>query len=221
MRQRDPRSDIDSNVRTASPAAHGKTETSEEPVGRPVRSIRSREDIEEAIRTLPDAGWVRLRRIAAACCPGRPQDAEDLLQEAFTRAVAGSRQCPADVDVIAFLAETMHGIASDAAKSLARHPERRAIALMTEDGLVVDPPDCRPNAEQALESDGEVKRITQEVLARFEDDPVAQMMVEGIIEGMEGEELRSLVDLTTIAFASKRRLIRRRLELSFPDGEVP
>jgi RNA polymerase sigma-70 factor (ECF subfamily) len=186
-----------------------------------VRSIRSREDIEETICALPDSGWVRLRRIAAACCPGRPQDAEDLLQEAFARALVGSRKCPVDVDVVAFLAETMHGIASDAAKSRARHPERRAIALVTEGGLAVDPPDSRLNAEQALESDGEVKRITQEVLACFEDDPVAQMMVEGVIEGMEGEELRSLVDLTLIAFASKRRLIRRRLERSFPDGEVP
>lgn len=186
-----------------------------------MRSIRSREDIEEAIRALPDAGWVRLRRIAAAYCRGRPQDAEDLLQEAFARVVAGSRRCPVDVDVIAFLAETMHSIASDAAKSLARHPERPAIALMTEAGLVLDLPDCRPNAEQALESDGEVKRITQVVLARFEDDPVAQMMVEGVIEGIEGEELRGLVDLTPIAFASKRRFIRRRLERSFPNGEVP
>ena len=50
-----------------------------------MRSIRSREDIEETICALPDSGWVRLRRIAAACCPGRPQDAEDLLQEVFVQ----------------------------------------------------------------------------------------------------------------------------------------
>jgi hypothetical protein len=48
--------------------------------------------------------------------------------------------------------------------------------------------------------------------------PLAQVMVEGGMEGMEGEELREVTGLTKIAFASKRRLIRRRVEKAFPDG---
>jgi DNA-directed RNA polymerase specialized sigma24 family protein len=183
-----------------------------------VRSIRSREEIDETLRTLPDVGWVRLRKVATALCPGRSLDAEDLLQEAFTRALNGSRKCPVYVDVIAFLAEAMHSIASDDAKAWARHPERRAIALITDGGLAVDPPDCRPNAAEALESDGEVRRIKQAIVGLFADDPVAQVMVEGIMEGMEGEELRAVTELTKTAFASKRRLIRRRIETAFPDG---
>jgi DNA-directed RNA polymerase specialized sigma24 family protein len=218
MRHGYGRSDIDSNVRVGSRAAHGKEATSQEPVGEPVRSIRSREEIDKAIRTLPDAGWVRLRRVAAAFCLGRPLDAEDLLQEAFTRALNGSRKCPVDVDVVAFLAEAMHSIASDAAKARARHPERRAIALITDEGLAVDPPDCRPNAAEGLESADEVRRIKQAIVGLFADDVVAQVMVEGIMEGMEGEELREVTGLTKTAFASKRRLIRRRIETAFPDG---
>jgi DNA-directed RNA polymerase specialized sigma24 family protein len=183
-----------------------------------VRSIRSRQEIDEALRTLPDAGWVRLRKVATVLCPGRPLDAEDLLQEAFTRALNGSRTCPVHVDVIAFLAEAMHSIASDAAKAWVRHPEQRAIALITDEGLAVDPPDCRPNAAEALESDGEVRRIKQAIVVLFADDAVAQVMVEGIMEDMEGEELREVTGLTKTAFASKRRLIRRRIETAFPDG---
>jgi hypothetical protein len=143
-----------SNVRVGSRAAHAKEATSQEPVDEPVRSIRSREEIDETLRTLPDAGWVRLRKVATALCSGRSLDAEDLLQEAFTRALNGSRKCPVHVDVIAFLAEAMHSIASDAAKAWARHPERRAIALITDESLAVDPPDCQPNAAEALETRG-------------------------------------------------------------------
>jgi DNA-directed RNA polymerase specialized sigma24 family protein len=183
-----------------------------------LHSIRSREEIEEAIRTLPVAGWLRLRKVAAMLCLRRPLDAEDLLQETFTRALNGSRKCPVHVDVVIFLAEAMHSIASDAAKARIRHPERRAIALITDDGLTVDPPDCRPNAAEALESDREVRDITQAIVALFAEDPVAQVMVEGIMEGMEGEELREVTGLSKIAFASKRRLIRRRIEKAFPDG---
>jgi RNA polymerase sigma-70 factor (ECF subfamily) len=41
------------------------------------------------------------------------------------------------------------------------------------------------------------------------------------MEGTDGEELRALTDLTKIAFASKRRLIRRRIDKAFPDGWKP
>ena len=46
----------------------------------------------------------------------------------------------------------------------------------------------------------------------FEDDIVAQTIVEGILENMRGEELRALAGLDETAYESKRRLIRRRLE---------
>jgi DNA-directed RNA polymerase specialized sigma24 family protein len=187
-----------------------------------VDSVLSREEIEQAIRMLPDAGTVRLRRTAAACCLGRPQDAKDLLQEALARALGGSRKCPRHVDVVRFLAEVMHSISSDAAKERQRHPQQQAVSLFADDGaLALDPLDCAANAEQQLASDGEVKRITQAIIGLFDDDPVAQVIVEGIMEDMEGEELRELAGLTKLAFASKRRLIRRRIEQAYPDGFVP
>jgi len=42
-----------------------------------------------------------------------------------------------------------------------------------------------------------------------------------MIEGTDGEELRALVDLDRTAFASKRRLIRRRIDKAFPNGWKP
>jgi DNA-directed RNA polymerase specialized sigma24 family protein len=187
-----------------------------------VQSFLSREQIEQAIRILPQVGWVRLRKVAAAYCRGRPFDADDLLQRAFTKALDASRQCPADIDVVRFLADTMHSIASDDAKKRRRHPELQAVSLFGDDGgLALDPPDCRATAEQALAGDQQAARFKQAIIGLFADDPVAQVMVEGIMEGMEGEELREVTGLTKIAFASKRRLIRRRVEKAFPDGWSP
>ena len=51
----------------------------------------------------------------------------------------------------------------------------------------------------------------QRIVALFGDDPVAQVIVEGIMEGTRGEDLRALTDLDPTAYQSKRRLILRRI----------
>ena len=185
-------------------------------------TLLSRDEVAEAIRSLPDPAWIRLRKIAATLCRARPSDADDLLQEAFVRALDGSRQCPHDVDIVRFLAGVMTSIASDFAKALSRHPELRAIPLHDEDGLlVVDPPDKRPSPEQVAISAEVCTRMVYRLLGLFEDDPVAQVTVEGMLDGWEGDELRTLTDLDEVAFASKRRFIRRRIDKTFPNGWKP
>lgn len=188
------------------------------PLRTPVNSTLSREEIEKAIRGLRPAGWVRLRKIAAIYGRTRRLDDEDLLQEAFARALDGSRKCPVNVDIVKFLAEVMRSLASDSAKARARHPELRALPLAGETGLLFDPPDSRPNAEQELDGAQEIARVKAAVLELFDDDLVAQTVAEGMMEGMEGSELRATTDLSTTGFASKRRLIRRRIDTAYPDG---
>ncbi len=57
------------------------------------------------------------------------------------------------------------------------------------------------------------------LLDLFEDDPTVQIILEGIMEGMEGEELRELTELDVTAYQSKCKLIRRRIDRKFPrDG---
>jgi DNA-directed RNA polymerase specialized sigma24 family protein len=183
-----------------------------------VNSTLSREEIEKSIRGLPPAGWVRLRTIAVIYSRTGRLDGEDLLQEAFARALDGSRKCPVNVAIVKFLAEVMRSLASDSAKARGRHPESRALPLADETGLLFDPPDCRPTAEQELEGRREIDRIRAAVLKLFADDLVAQTVAEGMMEGMEGEELRATTDLSTTGFASTRRLIRRRIDIAYPDG---
>jgi RNA polymerase sigma-70 factor (ECF subfamily) len=40
-------------------------------------------------------------------------------------------------------------------------------------------------------------------------------------EGIEGEELRELTELDMTGYATKRRLIRRRIDKAFPQGWKP
>jgi RNA polymerase sigma-70 factor (ECF subfamily) len=56
------------------------------------------------------------------------------------------------------------------------------------------------------------------MLGLFPDDQQARDLLDGIMEGYEGEELRALTDLDEISFASKRRLIRRRIDKHYPKG---
>ena len=123
----------------------------------------------------------------------------------------------------------MRSIASDGAKAHSRR-EARAEKEPTDLRLVPRTGDAEtfdvvsdrtPTIEDQLASSQESGRIKQAVLALFADDVTAETMVEGIMEGMDGEELRALTDLDKTAFASKRKLIRRRIDKAYPNGWKP
>jgi hypothetical protein len=54
----------------------------------------------------------------------------------------------------------------------------------------------------------EVKRI----MSLIDDDPIAQKIVVGMMEGARGEELQQASGLSPTEYESKRRKIRRRIE---------
>lgn len=159
----------------------------------------STDEIHDAISELSDADWHRLRRVADTYAWSRAIEAKDLLHEVFVRALDGRRNCPRNVDVVRFLAEAMRSIASSEEKARQRQPEMDA---------ETEPEDeQQPTVEDTCV---EVQRRST-IVAMFEDDDVAQVLVEGIMEGMEGEDLRALTELNKTEFNSKRRKIRRRI----------
>jgi DNA-directed RNA polymerase specialized sigma24 family protein len=190
------------------------------PAAEPTGPIRARAEIAAAIRAFTPAQWSRLRSVAALYSIGRPMEAEDLLQEAFRLALDGERKCPVAIDVVRFLAEAMRSIANGELKKA-----RRGLVLVPRphpgrpETPVPEPPDSSPNAEQQREAaedeaeeDARHERQRQQIIGLFADDTAAQVIVEGLIEGMRGEDLRALTDLDQTAYQSKRRLIRRRIE---------
>lgn len=183
-------------------------------VADPTEPVRTRAEIAAAIRALSPAQWARLRAIAGHYHTlGCPMEAKDLLQEAFRRAL-DERNCPVSVDIVRFLDQAMRSIRDGELKRAKRRPVLVSPSP-AEGAPAPDAIDPAPNAEERLaaaDEDGARERKRQEVIGLFADDLAAQVIVEGMMEGTRGEDLRALTDLDPTAYQSKRRLIRRRIE---------
>lgn len=182
----------------------------------PARSILSDAEVEEAIESISEAGWHRLRAVARHYSFGI-LDPDDLLHEALYRSLDGRRTCPRHVDIVRFLAEVMHSLASSSFKAAYRHPELHIVDNAEFEERAVT--DCdADDIEQMMISDQEADRIRSTLLSLFADDEAAQIMVEGDMDGMTREELCELTGLHGQAYDSKRRLVRRRIDRAFPEG---
>jgi RNA polymerase sigma-70 factor (ECF subfamily) len=184
----------------------------------PAVASRSRDEVANAIRGLTPVQWARLKKVANRLAFQRPVEAEDLLQMAFASALDG-RRCPANVDVVRFLAEAMRSIADGEVDKASRRivlvPVPRTGEREEEE---VEFPDDEPTVEERLISDETFAEKRAANLALFDDDPTARDLVEGAMAGMTAEELRELTGLDQTAYGSKRRLIRRRIDKVYPKG---
>ena len=154
---------------------------------------------------------LRLKTLARLYARGLPPDAdwEDLLQEALTRVLVGSRTVPADVPPVAFIAGVMRSLRSE-------HRRRHASALrevmepqrkVSGSGSEVDFRDESALPERVISARQEIARIWK----LFADDAVALGILEGIAEGLEPEQIRMQLKITSTAYGSARRRMRRAL----------
>jgi DNA-directed RNA polymerase specialized sigma24 family protein len=185
-------------------------------------SLLTQVEVKRSISVLTSADWLRLHKVARALCRDAAFAADDLLQEAFQRALDGTRQCTRTLDIVHFLAGVMRSIASDWRKARKRRPE---ICLVTETGslqdVVLQVRDSAPVADEVLAVNEEAARLRAAIFALFVDDCLAQRLLEGIMDGLAGAQLRSLTGLSETEFASKRRLIRRRIDKAYPKDWTP
>lgn len=140
--------------------------------------------------------------------------AATLRQEALYKALSGERQCKRDGHVVQFLAGAMRSLAWSARNSAKRRP---TVELEVVGPSIVEQ-ESGGDPHQQLEQAQECELIRQKVLALFDDDPIAQVLVEGVMEDMEGQELCELAGIDTEQLATKRKLIRRRIDRAFPRG---
>jgi len=181
--------------------------------------IRSCSEIADAIRTFTPADWVRLKLTAKKYAFRRNFSPDDLLQEAMRRALEekDGRKCPTHIDVVKFLAEAMRSIADGEAEKVENQMTFIPVANHSgqQDGEI-DLVDSRPNPEETFDAKQNEATITKALCAPFDDDPQAREIVEGILAGFNGEELRKLTSLDKTAYDSKRKLIRRRIDKIYP-----
>jgi DNA-directed RNA polymerase specialized sigma24 family protein len=187
-----------------------------------VGPYRSRDEIASAIRSFTPADFARLKLVARKYSLGRPMAADDLLQEAYQRAL-DSRVCPANVDVVKFLAEAMRSIAHGESEKVENRHTFVAITSKPEDEAqsIPDGADTAEAQMMADEHDRVCIAAHAVIVSLFDDDPVAKLVLEGMMEELSVEEIRELTGLDKVAYDSKRKLIRRRVDNRFPGGLKP
>jgi hypothetical protein len=186
-------------------------------------TVLTRDQVADAIRGLTAAQWTRLKLVAKKYAWRCRFEPDDLLQEAFRRALEESgRKCPARIDVVKFLAEAMRSIADgEADKAKNRVTLVPIISHSQQQQGEFDPEDAKLNAEATIESEQAAAVIRRDVLALFDGDATARDLVEGIMADFSADELRQLSGLDRTAYASKRKLIRRTIDKSYPEGWKP
>ena len=183
------------------------------------REIVSPSESAEALRQLSEADLRRLERIARFRTIGlNDLDWGDLLHDAVTRLLDGSRRWPQGLSLVVFLRETMRSIVSD-------HWRRRStnkIVLEAElpraedgerSGIVENVPDLTTNPEREA-SAAETLASIEEV---FRDDPEAMFVIVGMANGKAPNEIQEEADMNPVRYATTQRRIRRRLARAFPD----
>lgn len=183
------------------------------------KPLRSREELEAAIRAFTDAQWARLGRVGQRYAWRCRWDPDDLVQEAIARALAAGRNCPVHVDAVKFLAEAIRSIADgEAAKAEIAARQVPIVAPGEAAPGAADVEDERLNAEEHALEAGNLAEMRSAVLALFDDDPVARDLADGVMEEMSKAELCEMLSLGEKSYASKRRFIRRRVDEQWPQG---
>ncbi len=187
------------------------------------------EDFEAAVLAISPAGLIRLNAVARLLHGSTGMDPSDLLQEAYLRALAGSRSWSRDIDVVKFLIGAMESIA-DSSRAKVQRRQFSVVArgdfspgniegLASRTGVLFEGRSATPSAEDdALRSEeisSDAERLVawrDELVAAFDDDEQGQLLVMGMMDGLRGKELLEATDLTEAQFPTKYKKVQRRIE---------
>jgi DNA-directed RNA polymerase specialized sigma24 family protein len=173
-------------------------------------------EMRDSIENLSDGDVARLVAGAKSFCRLCGVSADDLLQEAYTRALEGSRTCSRSTEVVAFLCGVMKSLASQEIE--ARKNGFRPVAVMRKGEPVLpdvaaDSVSPEQSAVSAVDDRGALARIDELVA----DDEQLQFLLEGIDDEMRGAELQKLLETDEKGLAALRKKLRRLLQGAFPD----
>jgi DNA-directed RNA polymerase specialized sigma24 family protein len=185
------------------------------------------EEFAAAMDALTRIEKIRLRKAQQIFARPPLVDGDDLLQELYSRVFGGTRHWRVGEDVLTFATQAMRSFAHEATEKSQRESVtlspgfRQAgdaavaeLGFANRDGVVgtvhqsITPEDNLVAADERklLES------YRQSALASLDGDDAAQLLLEGMCDGLKGRKLQDLTGLGGTEFASKQTLVRRRLE---------
>jgi DNA-directed RNA polymerase specialized sigma24 family protein len=158
-----------------------------------------------ALDLLTEMDLLRLKSIARVYGRGLPPEVawEDLLQEALTRVITGSRRPPEGLRTVAFVAGVLRSLRADYWRRAARESGGRE----DDDSSALSWPDPAPGPERTLSARQELTAIRQ----LFAEDPTALKIIHGLGEGLSADQIRRTAGLSKTDYDSARRRMRRTL----------
>ena len=185
----------------------------------PAESYASIQEVADALVTLQSADKARLRYAAQLRSIGLTGVSwEDLLSEAATRALSGTRRWPKDVPFVAFLMQTVRSIASEEWHRLSIRGEVLESDFQANDdnqggAVLADIALDTLSPERIALARGALREI--EVL--FSDDPDALGVIRGLALGHSPEETQVENGMSAVSYASTQKRIRRALATHFAE----
>ena len=163
---------------------------------------RSKGVVRAAVAKLSSTDLLRLKSVAQfASRKLGTWGWEDLLQEALSRALDGSRSCPSHVPVLTFLVQTMRSLANEEWE----RAFRPAALAVSKTGLVMAEQAAEPDPERALAAAQELA----EVRGWFAGDSAALALIDGMGRGDDADEIRRRARLDERGYLAAQKRIRR------------
>jgi DNA-directed RNA polymerase specialized sigma24 family protein len=165
-----------------------------------------------ALNLISRMDFLRLKAIARLHARGLPPDVswDDLLQEAFTRAIVGSRRKPEGVPMVAFLAGIMRSLRTEHWRRARGGPgshESLRIDHQRDLSRSAELRDPASDLEQALLAREQIEAIEE----LFAGDDVALGIIAGLAEGRSAAQIRSAMGISKTEYDSARKRMRRTL----------
>src|SRR6185437_278455 len=153
-----------------------------------------------ALELVTKMDLLRLKAVARLYARGLPPDVswDDLLQEAFTRILVGTRHRPEGVKMTAFVAGIMLSLRSD---------HRRRGRRRTQAPSELEPADARPGPESLLSGGQELSAIKR----LFAGDALALRVLSGLAEGSTAEQICTVAGISRTDYDATRKRMRRCL----------
>jgi DNA-directed RNA polymerase specialized sigma24 family protein len=162
-----------------------------------------------ALELISRLDLLRLKTIARIYARGLLPDGvwEDLLQEAITRVLTGSRRQPEGLTMVAFVAGILRSLRAHYWRRARREPrdDKLRIDHRGEESFALDLADPTPGPERALEARQQLTLIK----LLFADDPTALKIIDGLGDGLSAEQIRRSAGLSKTDYDSARRRMRR------------
>jgi hypothetical protein len=190
------------------------------------------DEVRQAIENLTPAQTARLIKVATIAIWGSEYTSpQELMNEAVARALSGAlgapgRGWPRSVPFMAFMINTMRGIANDSSESHAQSRTERYSAMAaegSEEDLLGSLGHFHPSAEQdATERQEKTLREARAkedcvvIETHFADDQVVSAVIMCIKDDMRVSDILAFAEINKTQYDTARTKIRRAVEKLFP-----